>query len=242
MTRTQIILCFTLVILFSSCALLQMQQKTNIIEFSGYQWNIKSHKKPHGPSKNLWSPQLIEQKKDIVWVNINSKAGITSGSELWLKLDSLSYGYYLLHTIGNLDQLNKASVFGFFLYERQAPYREIDIEFGLLDPKNLQNRHYTVHQKNSNRPKITKALNWKQDRLYSTHVIKWDKKNISFGSYQGHLSIEDIKKNRLFPIKKSITSEPFQFELHINYWLKESVENRSFPKIGLRKFKYYHLD
>lgn len=242
MPKTNHVLLFFVIILFCSCASISTLRMTNSLKFSGYHWNIKSHKSPYGPSQNLWSSNLIEVKQDQVYLYISSENGITSGSELVLKLDSLSYGYYVLHTVGYLDSLPEASVFGFFLYENQFPYREIDIEYGILEKASPKRRHYTVHDSNSAHKKITKAMEWTQTAKNSTHVIKWEKQKISFGTFNGHLDIDVLKKSKLLTIENPIEAKPFKFELHVNYWLKEEVEKSSFPKITLHRFELHKLD
>ena len=117
------------------------------ISFSGYQWNVKTgNGELVGPGPNYFS-----DSQSNVWVDslsrlhlkITHSGGKWQCSEVVLN-QSLGYGRYVFHLLGDVGALNKIAVLGLFTWDDDtAQYdREMDIEFSrwgnASDPTNAQ--------------------------------------------------------------------------------------------------------
>jgi hypothetical protein len=110
------------------------------VQFSGRSWRVK------GPGYYGPGPNLFCDSPSCTWVDAAGRLHLTHqqiggawyATEVAL-VDALGYGDYVFTTVGRLDQIDPAVVFGLFLWQYGAcydpaylwwnPYNEIDIEF-----------------------------------------------------------------------------------------------------------------
>lgn len=120
---------------------------TGSLQFSGYDWDIRTTSSDKGGTNNLYHAENAwTDPKGALHLQINKKDGQWSCAEVFLKR-SLGYGTYTV-TLRDTSHMEPAAVFSMFTFnEWDAPqhYREMDIEvshWGDVGTKN--NAQYAV--------------------------------------------------------------------------------------------------
>jgi hypothetical protein len=111
-----------------------------ILQFSGYQWELRSSGSNRAGSINLFSPSNA-------WVDRNGKLHLRVSREgdRWVSSEvklsrSLGYGSYRF-VVEDVSHLEPAAVFALFTWDEFGPAREVDIEisrWGEPEDKNAQ--------------------------------------------------------------------------------------------------------
>ncbi len=200
-----------------------LQINKKVINFSGYQWIVKSESATVGPGPNIFSDST-----DNVWTDdsgglhleITNKQGQWQCAEI-ISENNFGYGTYRFYLTGRVDLLNENVVFGLFTWDDDSAFnhREIDIEFSKLgDSDALSNAQFVVQPYTN--PENNYAFNLQLGGDYSTHSFKWNNNSISFRSWHGHN--EDPEDN--FIIENWVYSGgdvPLSGneKVHINLWL-----------------------
>jgi len=219
------------------------------LSFSGYKWKIKQSDSPVGPGPNIFTSD-----KNHVWTdNEGLHLTIKQKNNKWLCTEvinekSLGHGLYVINTKGRVDLLDPFSVLGLFTWDSNAYdifFREIDIEFARWgNPNDSTNAQYVVQPYNhpNNLQRFQIDLTDKENEL--THFILWESKKLSFATYRGKFSNNQIPPLESLIFKweykgniPSCGDETFRF----NMWLmdgKSPISNKN-QEIIISNFKFY---
>lgn len=163
----------------------QVVQTERIIEFSGYEWIVRtSNDMRVGPGPNYFS-----DSEDNVWVDEHGRLHlkIVQRGGLWycsgiILRQSLGYGKYVFYLSSDVSKLDQHVVGGLFTYLNDN--EEIDIEFSRwADPEN-QDSQFAVQPSHLSNNKERYDLNLLTE--FSTHSFNWQSDRIEFFSRQGH--------------------------------------------------------
>ncbi len=190
---------------------------TTTINFSGYNWSVRTKK--GNPGGNYWSDSPTSVWVDdegILHLTIQKISGKWYCSEVSLD-ESLGYGEYRFYVSSKIDNFNKNVVLGMFTYLNDN--NEIDIEFTKFGNSNRENvgwyttQPYTVDGNNHN-------FYIKQTQNLSTHRFVWSPDKISYKSWEGHhvFSADSTLINEWDYTGNNIP-EPSTEKLHLNVWL-----------------------
>lgn len=157
------------------------------IQFSGYQWKVKSSSGPVGPGPNYFS-----DSSDNVTVDRNGRLHlrITQHGGHWycaevISTRSFGYGTYRFYVDNNIDNIDPRVVLGMFTWSDTPAYhhREIDIEISRWGDTNNKNGQFVVqpytHAINIVRYQIPIGLN------RSTHSFRWQSDTVFCESLKG---------------------------------------------------------
>ena len=182
---------FFVTLLLSSCDSSQQSealpevQSTRIIEFSGYQWIVRtSDEDKVGPGPNYFS-----DSKENVWVDpagrLHLKLVKRNGN--WycsgvIMRSSLGFKKYVFYLSSRVDHLDENIIGGLFTHKTDS--QEIDIEFSRwADPEN-QNAQFAVQP--SSKAGNKQRFDMDMESNTSTHFFDWKPDQITFASYRGH--------------------------------------------------------
>ena len=205
-----------------------------IIEFSGYQWRVKTADIKLDPGPNYFS-----DSSESVWVDsaglhlaIRQRDGKWFCAEVVL-LTSLGYGEYTFQLVSRVDSLVEPVVFAGFVYE--SVDREIDIEFsrGLAAPDNSQ---YVVQpfQTPGNLCRFTMPAT-----ATSTHRFTWHADSIFFASWEGFADAPT--QNTLinsWPYQGADIPPPGNERMRFNLWLLQGQPPQQEAAVVVRSFHF----
>ena len=200
-----------------------IEGQARTIQFSGYNWEVKSSEKRMNPGKNYFS-----DSQENVWVDslgrlhltILKKEGKWLCSEVICQ-EKLNYGTYQFFINSRIDSLDENVILGLFSYDPQEPkhHNEIDIEIARWGQKVAPNVQYVVqpYQDPDNRKNFDVKLNG----LYSTHGFIWNPDHIFFHSYYGHHNYPPAKDHiiSVWNYERNYIPKPDQARIHINLYL-----------------------
>ncbi len=187
------------------------------VQWSGYEWVVKSSKEPFGPGPNLWS-----DSQESVWVDGEGRLNLKLRKigERWhcaevYSVRSLGYGKYIFYLDSRVDNLDANVVVGMFVHSDDM--NEIDIEFS----KWSEPRKYTYHQFVL-QPRIDdtniKRSDYRDRTPLSSHLFHWAPTGVSFRSYVGH-DIENKPPHKSWDYVGPNNPRPSTEKVHINLWL-----------------------
>ncbi len=250
---------FLIVLLFLALQTMRAQQP-RIINFAGMEWVVRSGK--GNPGNNLWSDSF-----QSVWVDEQNRLHlkISKIQGKWYAAEVFSlrpthYGIHRFYIANRVDLLDKNLVAGIFIYKDDK--HETDIEFSKWKQPDNLNTQYVVQPE---KPQNLKRFQLSLSGNYSTHIINWQPRQISFQSFYGHyLSLPNsnfLIDNWHFDKKQLIDDD--QYKIHVNLWminnqppsdLKEAeliianvdtpisaiqIEGETFPEISFYPNHYY---
>src|SRR6056297_1825545 len=165
-----------------------LQGEGRTIQFSGYNWKVKSSRHPMNPGNNYFS-----DSPENVWVDSLGRLhlAIIKKGDKWLcseviYQEKISYGTYRFFVNAQIDSLDENVILGLFSYDSENTdhHNEIDIEIARWGEKAAPNVQYVVqpYQDPGNRKNFDVQLNG----VYSTHGFIWNPGHIFFHSYYGH--------------------------------------------------------
>jgi len=154
------------------------------LQFSGYDWSVKSSTRRVGPGPNYFS-----DSNDNVAVDAQGRLHllITQRDGQWycaevVSTRSFGYGTYRFHLETNPDRLDAQVVLGMFTWSNDPAYnhREIDIEVSRWGKANNKNAQFVVQP-------YTRAENIVRFQLpsglaSSTHLFTWKPDTVLFQS------------------------------------------------------------
>jgi len=167
--------------------------KPKIINWSGYNWKIKSAvASPVGPGNNYFSDENVRiDDNGFLHLKISKKYGKYFCSEISTE-ENFGYGTFIFYASGRKDMFDKNVVLGMFTWNNENcvsnANSELDIEVSKWT-ENIETSYiqYVVQPDNDGLEK---------ERLhriplyiygdYTMHIIKWHKDSVSFSSYHGH--------------------------------------------------------
>jgi hypothetical protein len=222
------------------------------ISFAGYDWWIKRSCDISTADRVGPGPNYFTDSSENVWVdsqghlhlrivNVNGKWYCTE----IIGADPLGYGTYLVTVQSRADLLDENIVFGFFTWEDCVPphYRELDVELTRWsDPNEPNNLQYVVmpdwpgHKQRFN-------IDYSAGTNSTTHVITWNKGEVSFCSYYGDFSVipppEYLIASWSFTVNQDIPEAGLESP-RINFWLDygNPPNNGQGAEFIVTKFKY----
>jgi len=183
------------------------------LDWSGYNWIIKSSRRKIGPGPNYFSADAISPNDDgSLSLQITSRGRRYYGAEIYTDQD-FSYGQFELsmELEGSLDS---QAVFGFFLYNSEEPprFNEVDYEMSLWAVPGSPESHFSVQpysdEGNSRSFSLGSVkgrwrivLNWMPDRI-EFFIGPEGKEPVQTWIYRG----DDIPRET-------------ESRVHINLWL-----------------------
>ncbi|MEW6126747.1 MAG: hypothetical protein AB1757_06890 [Acidobacteriota bacterium] len=213
-----------------------------IVNFSGYEWVVKSGSRPKGPGNNWWSENHVWVDETGLHLKVAERHNHWKCAEVKLA-KPLGYGKYRFYVDGRIDQLDKNVVLGLFLYKNDK--NEIDIEFSRWGKEKSRNAQYVMRDM-----EVTKErFNMKLAGNYTTHVIDWNDYAVEYTSIHGHYS-RPPKQNLIW---EGYFSEQYDMggelirgipegdlKVHINLWLHngQPPSNGKSHEIIIKRFEY----
>jgi hypothetical protein len=174
------------------------EEEAGDLQFSGYQWNIKTSAVQMGPGPNFFSAST-----ENVWIDSNGHLHlrITKRNNRWYCSEVIStkefgYGTYVFTVDGGIDTLNERAVFGLFTWSdytfQEQANSEVDVEFARWGNRNdTQLLTYSVqpvwfdnpapYLERTRRPSLQRS----DLQAPTTHVFKWTPDTIFWNSYSG---------------------------------------------------------
>jgi len=199
------------------------------LAFSGRTWRVK------GPGYYGPGPNLFTDSASAVWVDAGGRlhlktlniAGQWYSSEVALQ-DALGYGDYVFTTVGRLDQLDPAVVFGLFLWQYGwcwdagflwwNPFNEIDIEFSRWGNPSSDIAQF-VAQPYDYPGNITRFDAAFSDGEITSHAFRWEKDQVTFRSWRGGPQDETPDNSiQSWTYTGPHIPRPEQPRVHLNLW------------------------
>jgi len=193
------------------------------LQFSGYEWILKSSQTPVGPGPNYFSGS-----SDNVWLDEQGQLHmkITKREGKWycpevISARSYGYGKYVIRLASRFDLLNENIVVGLFTWcdAREYHHREIDIELSRWgDPANA-NSQYVVQPWDT--PGNIYRFDIQITGEYSTHNFDWRSDQITWQSYYGisPLPIPDSLLIKTWSYRGPDIPKPGDENIRFNFWL-----------------------
>ncbi len=117
--------------------------KPKVVDFSGYEWDVRQTPGTPGGSRNLYDPENVTVDKDgFLHLRIAKKGAAWTSSEVDMPR-SLGYGSYRF-VVRNVAHLEPAAVLAMTTWDDAGPYREIDIEIGRWGESSGKNAQYVI--------------------------------------------------------------------------------------------------
>jgi len=183
----------------------------DVIEWSGFRWNIKYSSELMGPGSNYWinSYRNIRVDDEGLHLKITEFDGKWYCSEIISK-DSFGYGKYIFYLSSEIEDrfddadnpLDTNVVLGFFTWDTNTCKKnvnsEIDIEFArwpaVANPNgNDHILNYSVQPtgerdgcRDRNNILSENVIPMQLNGSYTTHSIEWASDRVNFKSYYGH--------------------------------------------------------
>lgn len=208
---------------------------------NGYEWEVKNGTNMGpGPNNFSWSNWVVwldEQWKLHMRI-VNRRIG---GQRAWwcseiINRSYLGYGTYRWVLDQGLESLGSNAVLGLFTWDDNAPpfYREIDIEFGLLDHPNYNAQYVLQPWDQPGQRKV-----WRMPATgVSTHQFKWKSDRLVFESYQGESSSGPLLK-QWSPTGTCAVPTPGKAQARTNLWLyKPWVPPSVTPHVVIKRFTH----
>ena len=190
-----------------------------MINFSGYNWEIKNSLEKVGPGPNVFSKRCVNVHNDELKLEFIKQGENVLCSEA-ICSQSLGYGKYIFFISSRVDLLPDNMVLGLFTWSYNAlPNNcEIDIEFSKWDNEVKTNTQFVIqpYETEGNLKRFNTELNG----IYSTHIIDWQPHEVKFLSIHGHHLSPPSKQQIIQSWKftgKDIPS-PENEKIHINLW------------------------
>ena len=229
------------------------------IEFSGYGWEVKSaDKEPLAPGPNYFSDSTAQVNLDNngwLHMNISYRNGAWRTAEV-INEAALGYGKYVFYTDARLDLLDTQAVLGLFTWDPAASsdhYREVDIEFSRWGDNSATHKgQYVVQPFDVDPDTRRNRFDFDLTGDLSTHIIDWNPSELSFHSYHGELTDEEIETgpidNNLIQTWSYSGTPPETGGAHarMNLWLYrgEPPQNPATPEhlaVVIRSFRFFPL-
>ncbi|HWQ91855.1 MAG TPA: glycoside hydrolase family 16 protein [Clostridia bacterium] len=218
------------------------------VEFSGYNWWVKSSTGAVGPGPNYFSAST-----DNVWVDEQGflHVRITKRSNQWqcaelVTARTFGYGTYRFELGSRVDNLNPNVVLGLFTWSDDPAYthREIDIECArwgnFADPNNSQ---YTVQP--SDLPNQLRRFAVPTGLSHSTHLFTWETNRVAYQSQRGSFVPNPAASNVITTWTFTQTVPQTGDEnVRINLWLMSGLAPTDGQEVEIiiRKFEFVPLE
>lgn len=192
MQQLRVVLYLLLVFFLFEC--IGNAQSATSIEWSGYQWSIRSG--TGNPGSNTWNPNnVFVDANGYLHLQINNQSGTWSSAELdMITPVTLGFGAFQFHVLGRPDLLDPNTTFGFFVYPPSSVgpdgTNEIDIEFSRSGIANAYNGNYTVYPTSPSLTRSWYGFNMQTPTAdESTYRFVWTPSTVSFQSFDGFVDV-----------------------------------------------------
>lgn len=180
------------------------------VDFSDYNWQVKSGL--NGPGPNYWNDStegvLVDEIGKLHLI-VNKIGNQWKSSEIYLN-KSLGYGVYEFIIESNISTIDKNLIAAPFLYADDE--HELDIEFtrwGVEDDDNLE---YSVQPTTNAAITNSKTILLPNINTETLHKIEWSPDYIRFSAYNGDNKIAE------WEYKGKDNFVPGDERVHINFW------------------------
>lgn len=214
-------------------AVLPVHATGRTVEFSGYNWAVKSGY--YGPGPNYWTDNqedVFVDQSGALHLKVIQRDGVWRSSEVWLP-SSLGYGTYEFDISSRVDQLDTQIVAAPFLYQDDT--HEIDIEYSRWGYPQNSNTWYNIQPFSiaGNQKKFTTI----QGSGPITARIEWSSDKIILSTMQNGLPLSTwlyTGANNFAPGKERV---------HINFWMYEAKPPQSgeSQELVVRAFRFIPL-
>lgn len=161
--------------------------KVRTIQFSGYEWRVKSSSERVGPGPNYFSDSGNN-------VEVDAKGRlhlrITKRGERWycaevISEKSFGYGTYRFYLDTKADVLDPGVVLGMFTWSDDPAYshREIDIEISRWGDANNKNAQFVIQPYTRPQNIVRFQIPRRLDK--TMHWFRWEPNSVSFQSLMG---------------------------------------------------------
>jgi len=185
-------------------------QGSNIIEFSGIKWIIKSSNTPIGPGPNIYSADNVYvNEQGELHLAIKCDGGVCTCAEVYT-VQKYRYGVFEFKINGDSLGIDRNAVFGLFLYYDNK--HEIDVEISRWGARKSPNVQFVVQPYYRHPPHRFDMPLTGDDVIF---IIKWEPHRISFRAY-----LENRTGDRTLVEEWSIkVKEKKPMRIHLNLWL-----------------------
>ena len=151
------------------------------IEWSGYQWDVKSHSRKIGPGPNFFSSDNVDVQAGQLHLSITNIGKKWYAAEV-INTRSFGYGTYSW-TVGPMGELDPQVVLGLFTWNDDPAYnhREIDFEYAKWgNATDSNNAQYVVQPWDGD----GNEHRWEQTAFHVsiTHTFTWYPTKVEFQS------------------------------------------------------------
>jgi hypothetical protein len=214
------------------------------IQFSGYEWTVRSGR--GGPGPNLWDESNVWlDASGALHLKISQRDGKWSCAEVTMQ-KRLGFGRYEFQIEGPIDRLDDNVVLGLFNYPTRDvgsdATHEIDIEFARWGEAKNPIGNYTVWPVQKGLKQQSKPFSFTLEGQPSTHRFTWSKGQILFQSLRGSRNDDGEEFSRWIfapaDPEKRISSKPMP--VHINLWLFQGrpPKNNQEVEIVVHRFSF----
>ncbi|MBI4975525.1 glycoside hydrolase family 16 protein [Candidatus Peregrinibacteria bacterium] len=193
------------------------------LNFSGYNWTLKSGH--YAPGPNYWNnneASIFIDTNNYLHLKVTKVNNIWNSLELYLQ-NSLGYGTYEFETDSRVDLMDKNLVLGLFLYQDDT--HELDIEMSNWKTPGDPNLHYSVQPYNITPDKNTHNTYLTLEDKPSTYKIDWRPDGITYSTWQNGNQINS------WTYTGSDNFAPGGETVHMNLWMIDGTP----PSDGMDK-------
>lgn len=167
----------------------------DVVDFSGYLWDVKHASYQMGPGPNFFSRRyedVFVDHKGYLHMRISQHQGVWYASEV-ITQEAFGYGTYIFTVQADLVNIPENTVLGLFTWSNESfatqANSEIDIEFAKWGDPEASTLHYSVQPVNFGPyyPERSNAAEVDPNALIgvSTHLFHWTDTLVTWKSYAG---------------------------------------------------------
>jgi hypothetical protein len=187
-----------------------------IVEFSGYQWAVRSTASDRGGVRNVFAPANVwTDSGGFLHLRVARQAERWTSAEVKLSR-SLGYGLYRF-VVRDVSHLKPAAVFSLFTWDDSGPSREMDVEISRWGEPQDKNAQYVVQPYFV--PANTVRFNTPPGTL--TFRMLWEPGRVSFKTVRGSSSNNqsDVIAEHVFT---SGVPSPGDERVHMNVYVYDN--------------------
>jgi hypothetical protein len=156
------------------------KSQPRMLQFSGYQWEIRQTPGAHGATSDLNDPaNAWTDQSGFLHLRVDRRGERWVGAEVKLSR-SLGYGSYRV-VVRDVTALDPAAVFAVFTWDDSGPPREMDIEVSRWGEPEEKNAQYVIQ------PYVVPAntIRFVAPSGMLTHSMSWEPGRVSFKTLRG---------------------------------------------------------